>query len=101
MSNTSHMQTPTNVLIAIAQVHAALENLYRVLEAERDSAQADYATLSELPDGTKDPHIAALLELADERGYHARRALRIGFDSSEAFTAPTPEDLGYSAVVSE
>ena len=91
------MRTPTNVLIAIAQVHAALENLYRTLEIERDSAQADYAQLSELPDGTKDPHIASLLELADERGYHARRALRIGFDSS----APTPEDLGYSAVVSE
>ena len=97
----SNMQTPTNILVAIAQVHAALENLYRTLETERDSAQADYATLSELPDGTKDPHIAALLELADERGYHARRALRIGFDSSEAFAAPTPEDLGYSAVVSE
>lgn len=97
----SHMQTPTNVLVAIAQVHAALEHLYRVLEAERDSAQADYASLLELPGATKDPHIAALLELADERGYHARRALRIGFDGTEAFAAPTPEDLGYSAVVSE
>jgi hypothetical protein len=95
------MQTPTNVLVAIAQVHAALEHLYRVLEAERDSAQADYASLLELPGATKDPHIAALLELADERGYHARRALRIGFDGTEAFAAPTPEDLGYSAVVSE
>ena len=54
-----------------------------------------------LPGGVGNDHTAMLLELADERGYHARRALRVAFGNTEAFMPPTPEDLGYAPVVSE
>jgi hypothetical protein len=40
-----------------------------------------------------------LLQLADERGYHARRALMKGFGGfAGAVCIPQPEDLDYDAV---
>jgi hypothetical protein len=40
-----------------------------------------------------------LLQLADERGYHARRALRNAFGGfAGQVVIPQPEDLGYDAV---
>ena len=40
-----------------------------------------------------------LLQLADERGYHARRALRNAFGGfAGQVVTPQPEDLGYDAV---
>ena len=95
------MQAPTPILIILAQLQLAMHHLQRALEKERDNAQLDYERLTALPGGVGNDHTAMLLELADERGYHARRALRIGFDSTEAFLPPTPEDLGYAAVVQE
>jgi hypothetical protein len=40
-----------------------------------------------------------LLQLADERGYHARRAIRNAFGGfAGAVFIPQPEDLDYDAV---
>jgi hypothetical protein len=95
------MQAPTPILIILAQLQLAMHHLQRALEKERDNAQLDYERLTLLPGGVGSDHTAMLLELADERGYHARRALRVAFGSTEAFLPPTPEDLGYAAVVQE
>ena len=95
------MQAPTPILIILAQLQLAVHHLHRALELERDNAQTDYERLTALPGGVGNDHTAMLVELADERAYHARRALRVAFGSTEAFTPPTPEDLGYAAVVQE
>lgn len=95
------MQAPTPILMILAQLQLAMHHLQRALEIERDNAQLDYDRLVALPGGAGSDHTAMLVELADERGYHARRALRVAFGGTEAFTPPTPDDLGYAAVVRE
>lgn len=95
------MQAPIDILVSLARLHAAAHDLRTALETERDNAQTDYERLAALPGGLGNDHTAMLLQLADERGYHARRALRVAFGSTEAFIPPTPEDLSYDAVVQE
>ena len=83
----------------MARLHAAAHELQRQLEIERDNAQTDYDRLAALPGGLGNDHTAMLLQLADERGYHARRALRNAFGGfAGAVYIPQPEDLGYDAV---
>ena len=90
------MQAPTSVLIALARLHIADHDLQTALEVERDDAQLDYDRLAALPDGAGNDHTAMLLQMADERGYCARRALRA---LTKISAAPQPQDLGYDAVV--
>lgn len=92
------MQTPTSILIILSQLQLAKHHLQRALELERDNAQLDYNRLVALSGGAGSDHTAMLLQMADERGYHARRALRVAFGGTEAFIVPSPEDLGYAAV---
>ena len=93
------MQAPIDILLSIARLHAAAHNLRTTLETERDNAQTDYDRLAALPGGLGNDHTAMLLQLADERGYHARRALRNAFGGfAGAVYIPQPEDLGYDAV---
>ena len=94
------MQAPTSVLIALARLHAAADNLRTVLETESANAQTDYDRLKALPGGLGNDHTAMLLQLADERGYHARHALRNAFGGfAGAVVTPQPEDLGYDRQV--
>ena len=93
------MQAPIDILLSMARLHAAAHELQRQLEIERDNAQTDYDRLAALPGGLGNDHTAMLLQLADERGYHARRALRNAFGGfAGAVYIPQPEDLGYDAV---
>ena len=93
------MQAPTEILLAVARLHAAANELQRQLEIELDNAQTDYDRLVLLPSGLNNDHTAMLLQMADDRGYHARRALRNAFGGfAGAVTLPQPEDLGYDAV---
>ena len=93
------MQAPINILVSLARLHAAAHNLRTALETERDNAQTHYDRLAALPGGLGNDHTAMLLQLADERGYHARRALRNAFGGfAGAVCIPQPEDLGYDAV---
>ena len=93
------MQAPIDILLSIARLHAAAHNLRTALETERDNAQTDYDRLAALPGGIGNDHTAMLLQLADERGYHARRALRAAFGGfAGAVCIPQPEDLDYDAV---
>lgn len=93
------MQAPIDILIALARLHAAAHNLRTALETERDNAQTDYDRLAALPSGLGNDHTAMLLQLADERGYHARRALAKAFGGfAGAVCIPQPEDLDYDAV---
>ena len=93
------MQAPTEILLALARLHAAAHELQRQLEIERDNAQTDYDRLAALPSGLGNDHTAMLLQMADDRGYHARRALRNAFGGfAGAVNIPQPEDLDYDAV---
>jgi len=93
------MQAPTEILLALARLHAAAHELRTALETERDNAQIDYDRLAALPGGLGNDHTAMLLQLADERGYLARRALRNAFGGfAGQVVTPQPEDLGYEAV---
>ena len=93
------MQAPTEILLALARLHAAAHELQRQLEIERDNAQTDYDRLAALPSGLGNDHTAMLLQMADDRGYHARRALRNAFGGfAGAVSIPQPEDLDYDAV---
>jgi hypothetical protein len=89
------MQAPIPVLIALAQLHVAAHDLQTALEVERNNAQLDYTRLSELPGGVINDDTAMLVELALDRDYHARRAIRV----VNALALPQIEDLGYDAVV--
>jgi hypothetical protein len=89
------MQAPTSVLIALAQLHLAANSLLRALELERDNAHTDYRRLIVLPGGAGSDHTAMLLELASDREYHARKAIRV----INALALPQPEELTYAAVV--
>ena len=90
------MQAPTSVLIALARLHIADHDLLTALETERDNAQLDYERLAALPGGANSDHTAMLLQMADERGYCARKALRAMTQDAAALQ---PQDLGYDAVV--
>lgn len=93
------MQAPIDILLSIARLHAAAHNLRTALETERDNAQTDYDRLAALPGGLGNDHTAMLLQLADKRGYHARRALRNAFGGfAGQVVIPQSEDLGYDAV---
>jgi hypothetical protein len=93
------MQAPTEILLALARLHAAAHELQRQLEIERDNAQTDYDRLAALPFGLGNDHTAMLLQMADDRGYHARRALSKAFGGfAGAVNIPQPEDLDYDAV---
>ena len=93
------MQAPIDILVSLARLHAATHDLRTALETERDNAQTDYYRLAALPGSFGNDHTAMLLQLADERGYHARRALRNAFGGfAGAVCIPQPEDLGYDAV---
>ena len=93
------MQAPVEILLALARLHAAAHDLRTALETERDNAQTDYNRLAALPGGLGNDHTAMLLQLADERGYLARRALRNAFGGfAGQVVTPQPEDLGYEAV---
>ena len=93
------MQAPIDILVSLARLHAAAHELRTALETERDNAQTDYDRLAALPGGLGNDHTAMLLQLADERGYFARRALRNAFGGfAGAVCIPQPEDLGYDAV---
>ena len=93
------MQASIDILLSLARLHAAAYDLRTALETERDNAQTDYERLATLPDGLGNDHTAMLLQLADERGYHARRALRNAFGGfAGQVVTPQPEDLGYDAV---
>ena len=87
----STMQAPTSVLIALAQLHLAANSLLKALELERDNAHTDYRRLIVLPGGAG----SKLLELASDREYHARKAIRV----VNALALPQPEELTYAAVV--
>jgi hypothetical protein len=91
----STVQAPTSVLIALAQLHLAANSLLNALEQERDNAHTDYRRLIVLPGGAGSDHTAMLLELASDREYHARKAIRV----VNALALPQPEDLTYAAVV--
>jgi len=91
----STMQAPTSVLIALARLQLAMHHLQRALELERDNAQTDYQRLIVLPGGAGSDHTAMLVELALDREYHARKAIRV----VNALALPQPEDLTYAAVV--
>jgi len=94
------MQAPTEILIALARLHAAAHHLRAALELEIANAQIDYDRLAALPGGLGNDHTAMLLQLADERGYHARHALRNAFGGfAGAVVTPQPEDLGYDRQV--
>ena len=90
------MQAPTSVLIALARLHIADNELLTALEVERDNAQLDYDRLAALPGGAGNDHTAMLLQMADERGYSARKALRALTQNAATLQ---PQDLGYDAVV--
>ena len=93
------MQAPIDILFALARLHAAAHNLRTALETERDNAQTDYDRLAALPGGFGNDHTSMLLQLADERGYHARRALRNAFGGfAGQVVTPHPQDLGYDSV---
>jgi hypothetical protein len=93
------MQAPIDILIALAQLHAAAHNLRTAIEVEIVNAQTDYDRLAALPGGLGNDHTAMLLQMADERGYHARHALRNAFGGfAGAVVTPQPQDLGYEAV---
>jgi hypothetical protein len=93
------MTAPTEILLALARLHAAAHELQHQLEIERDNAKTDYDRLVALPSGLGNDHTAMLLQLADERGYHARRALAKAFGGfAGAVSIPQPEDLDYDAV---
>jgi hypothetical protein len=93
------MQAPIDILIALARLHAAAHDLRTALETERDNAKTDYDRLAALPGGLGNDHTAMLLQLADERGYLARRALAKAFGGfAGAVSIPQPEDLGYDRV---
>ena len=66
------------------------------ITAERDDAQLDYDRLAALPGGAGNDHTAMLLQMADERGYSARKALRALTQNAATLQ---PQDLGYDAVV--
>jgi hypothetical protein len=93
------MQAPIEILLSLARLHAAAHNLRAALELEIANAKTDYDRLAALPSGLGNDHTAMLLQLADERGYHARRALMKGFGGfAGAVCIPQPEDLDYDAV---
>ena len=93
------MQAPTEILLAVARLHAAAHELQRQLELERDNAKTDYDRLAALPSGLGNDHTAMLLQIADDRGFYARRALRNAFGGfAGQVVIPQPEDLGYDAV---
>jgi hypothetical protein len=94
------MQAPTEILLALARLHAAAHELQHQLEIERDNAKTDYDRLAAFPSGLGNDHTAMLLQLADERGYHARHALRNAFGGfAGSVVTPQPEDLGYDRQV--
>jgi len=94
------MQAPTEILIALAGLHAAAHNLRTAIEVEIANAQTDYDRLAALPGGLGNDHTAMLLQMADERGYHARHALRNAFGGfAGSINTPQPEDLGYDRQV--
>ena len=64
----STMPAPTEILIALARLHAAAHNLRTAIEVEIANAQTDYDRLAALPGGLGNDHTAMLLQLADERG---------------------------------
>lgn len=90
------MQAPTSVLIALARLHVADHDLLIALETERDNAHLDYDRLAALPGSATDDYTAMLLQMADERGYSARQALRALTQNAATLQ---PQDLGYDAVV--
>jgi hypothetical protein len=93
------MQAPIEIILSLARLHAAADELKRQLEIERDNAKTDYDRLVALPSGLGNDHTAMLLQLADERGYHARRALMKGFGGfAGAVNIPQPEDLDYDSL---
>ena len=93
------MQAPIDILLSLARLHAAAHDLRTALETERDNAQTDYERLAALPGGLGNDHTAMLLQMADDRGYHARRALSKAFGGfAGAVNIPQPEDLDYDAV---
>lgn len=93
------MQAPINILVSLARLHAAADELKRQLEIERDNAKTDYDRIAALQSGLGNDHTAMLLQMADDRGFHARRALMKGFGGfAGAVCIPQPEDLDYDAV---
>ena len=93
------MQAPIDILLSLARLHAAAHDLRTALETERDNAQTDYERLAALPGGLGNDHTAMLLQMADDRGYHARRALSKAFGGfAGAVNIPQPKDLDYDAV---
>lgn len=90
------MQAPIDILVSLARLHAADLAFVNALETERDNAQRDYDRLKAIPGGATNDHTAMLLQLADERAFCARKALRAMTQNAATLQ---PEDLGYDAVV--